>query len=76
MTPHKTVLVRKSCTDVLWAVPADAAAADGTAWLRQERDQGCNSIDILNFGHKTGPSSGPTSVLGHYKFRDVSKLQT
>ena len=42
--------------------------------------QGCNSIDLLNFGHKTGcktgPSSGATSVLGHYKLRHVSKLQT
>ena len=31
-------------------------------------DLGCNSIDILNFGHKTGcetgPYSGTTSVLG------------
>ena len=38
-----------------------------------------NSIDIMNFGHETGhetgPRSGPTSVLGHYKFRHVSKLQ-
>ena len=36
--------------------------------------QGVNSIDIKNFGHKTGretgPHSGPTSVLGgHFKFR-------
>ena len=42
--------------------------------------QGCNSIDILNFGpqtgRKTGPSSGPHSVLGHSEFRHVSKLQT
>ena len=41
---------------------------------------GVNSIDIMNFGHrtecKTGPSSGPNSVLGYkYKFRHVSKLQ-
>ena len=39
---------------------------------------GCNSIDILNFGSttgcKTGQSSGSTSVLGYYKFKDVSKL--
>ena len=34
-----------------------------------------NSIDIMNFGVKTGPSSGPNSILGHYKFRYVSKLQ-
>ena len=44
---------------------------------RDERDGqrvaaalGVNSIDILNFGretgHKTGPCSRPTSVLGHY----------
>ena len=42
--------------------------------------QGCNSKDTLNFGHKTwrqtGPHSGPNSVLGHYKFRHVSKLLT
>ena len=42
--------------------------------------QGCNSIDTLNFGHKIGPKtqphSGPNSVLGHKKFRHVSKLQT
>ena len=36
---------------------------------------GVNSIDIMNFGHKTGPHSGPNSVLVHYKFRYVSKLQ-
>ena len=33
---------------------------------------GVNSIDIMNFGqetrHKTGPHSGPTSVLGHKSF--------
>ena len=38
---------------------------------------GVNSIDIMNFGHETGretgPSSGPNSVLGHNKFRHVSK---
>ena len=38
--------------------------------------QGCNSIDILNFGRKTRLHSGPNSVLGHYKFRHVSKLLT
>ena len=27
-------------------------------------------------GRKTGSSSGPNSVLEHYKFRHVSKLQT
>ena len=41
---------------------------------------GVNSIDILNFGrktgHKIGPGSGPNSVLGHYKFRHLLKLQT
>ena len=36
---------------------------------------GANSIDTLNFRHKTGPHSGPNSVLGHSKFRHVSKLQ-
>lgn len=43
------------------------------------RNQGANSIDILNFGrktgHKTGPSSEPNSILWHNKFRHVSKLQ-
>ena len=43
------------------------------------RLQGVNSIGFLNFGqktgHETGPSSGPHSVLGHSKFRYVSKLQ-
>ena len=38
-----------------------------------------NLKDILNFGRKTGrktgPNSKPNSVLGHYKFRHVSKLQ-
>ena len=42
----------------------------------RRRLQGVNSIDIINFGHeighKTGPCSGPNSVLGHYKFRCVS----
>ena len=38
-------------------------------------DLGCNSIDILNFGYKTGPIFGPNSVLGHRKFRHVSKFQ-
>ena len=37
------------------------------------KDQGCNSIDTLNFACKTGPQigpcSGPKSVLGHFKFR-------
>ena len=33
--------------------------------------QGANSIDILNFRHKTVPHSGPNSVLGHSKFRHV-----
>ena len=32
---------------------------------------GVNSIDIVNLRHETGPSS----VLGHYNFRYVSKLQ-
>ena len=38
------------------------------------------SRHILNFwrrpGHKSEPSSGPNSVLGHFKFRHVSKLIT
>ena len=34
-----------------------------------ERELGVNSIDIMNLGHETGPSSGPNSVLGHYKFK-------
>ena len=42
---------------------------------------GVNSIVFyMNFGHKTGyetgPSAGPNSVLGHYKFKYVSKLRT
>ena len=39
---------------------------------------GCNSIEILKrtTGCKTGPISGPNSVLEHSKFRRVSKLQT
>ena len=32
------------------------------------KNQGCNSIDTLNFGRQTGPYSGPHSVLRHYKF--------
>ena len=40
-----------------------------------EGSLGVNSIDILNFGRKTGlktgPCSGPNSVLGHSKFRHV-----
>ena len=36
----------------------------------QKEAQGCNSIEMLNFGRKTGcqtgASSGKTSVLGHY----------
>ena len=40
---------------------------------------GCNSIDTLNFvpktGRKTSPRTGPHSVLGHYTFIHVSKLQ-
>ena len=40
---------------------------------------GYNSIDSLNFGSKTGcqtgSPSGPNSVLGHRKFRHVSKFQ-
>ena len=46
------------------------------AQRRHDRGLGCNSIDILNFGRKAGPSSGTTSVLGHWKFRHVSELQT
>ena len=34
---------------------------------------GVDSIDIMNFGHKTGPSSGPNSVLGQSK-NDLSKV--
>ena len=54
--------------------------SEEAAKAAEEREkQGCNSIDIMNFGHKTGnetgPSSGPNSVLGHYKFRYASKLQ-
>ena len=44
----------------------------GAVWLTHMRHQGSNSIDILNFGpdtgHKTGPSSGPHSVLGLSEF--------
>ena len=36
------------------------------------RDQGGNSIDILNLRW----GLGTTSVLGHYKIRHVSKLLT
>ena len=47
---------------------------------RERMAQGCNSIDIKRLGHEigheTGPHSGPNSVLGHYKLRHVSKLQT
>ena len=42
---------------------------------RVGRTLGGNSIDILNFGHETGlstgPCSGPSSVLGYFKFRHV-----
>ena len=37
---------------------------------------GGDSIDIENLGHETGPRSGPNLVLGHWKLRHVSKLQT
>ena len=47
-----------------------AALLDHQAALPQQI-QGCNSIDIFNL-----PSSGPHSVLGHSKFRPVSKPQT
>ena len=42
----------------------------------KELEQGCNSIDTLNFEGQTGPHSGPNSALGHCKLRHVSKLQT
>ena len=34
------------------------------------REQGCNSIDTLNLGRKSGRQTGP--VLWHDKFRNVS----
>ena len=61
--------------------PAEAEREAGEQRVEgvDEDGQGSNSIDIMNFGHETGhetgQSSGPHSVLGHYKFRYVSKLQ-
>ena len=36
---------------------------------------GVNSIDIMNFVLETGTSSGPNSLLGHYKFGYVSNSE-
>ena len=54
---------------------AELAPGHAEGWCLQY-NQGLNSIDILNFGHVTGPCSGPNSVLGHRNFRHGSKLQT
>ena len=53
---------------------AYSAAGLLPATLLQRVFLGVNSIDIMNFGHETGQSSGPNSVLGHSKLRHVSKL--
>ena len=42
----------------------------------QKSCQGCISIDIWGLGTSLETTSGTTSVLGSYKFRQVSKLQT
>ena len=34
---------------------------------------GVNSLDIRNFGHETGPSSGPNSILAYYYSLDMSQ---
>ena len=33
--------------------------------LARRYGQGCNSINIINFGHEIGPRTGPNTVLGH-----------
>ena len=57
---------------VKWTSESESEGGGGMAGGKL----GVNSIDIMNFGHETGPSSGPYSVQGRSKFRYVSKLQT
>ena len=73
---HKTLRDEESVSDSEDEDDSEVMDDDEGGQEAAPSDQGRNSIDILNLGRKSGPSSGPHSVLGQCKFRHVSKLQT
>ena len=46
---------------------SSASANAMTQSTIEQTEQGCNSIDTLNFGHKTGHKTGPNLILGNYE---------